>query len=85
MLDEFHYFLARMKSNAVGRQVDCHILTPSEIKDLCPLLKVDDLKGGLHVPGDGVANPLEICLGLVHLCHGLGVHVIPHCEVRCAW
>ena len=72
----------RLLSNAIGRQVECKLLTPDEVQSLCPDLFVDDLQGGLHVPGDGVANPLEICLALAHLCKDLGVHVVPKCEVK---
>ncbi len=73
--------LDRMKSNAIGRQVDCHLLSVDEIRSRCPHINTEDLKGGLFVPGDGVADPIEICLALTHLAKDMGVHVVPQCEV----
>ena len=54
----------RLKSEAVGRGVECEIVTPDRISELCPLVRIDDLKGGLWIPGDCVANPFEICVAL---------------------
>ncbi len=71
----------RMKSTAVGRQVECQILSVAEVAAHCPQMNTDDLKGGLWVPGDGVAEPIEICHALVHLAKDMGVHVVPECEV----
>ncbi len=70
-----------MKSNAVGRQVDCELLNVDQIAKRCPYINTDDLKGGLWVPGDGVADPREICMALTHLSRDMGVHVVPQCEV----
>jgi glycine/D-amino acid oxidase-like deaminating enzyme len=44
---------------------ECHLVTPEEINDLCPLLKVNDLYGGIWIPGDGVGDPYQICLTLM--------------------
>ena len=38
---------------AAGLQV----VTPAQIKDLYPLLNVDDVVGGLFSPGDGTVEP----------------------------
>lgn len=40
-----------------GLPVD--IITPADIKALVPLANVDDLVGGVHLPGDGVTNPID--------------------------
>ena len=40
-----------------GLEVD--IITPADIKDLVPLANVDDIVGGVHLPGDGVTNPID--------------------------
>ncbi len=58
------------------------MLTVDEIRSRLPHLNVEDLRGGLWVPGDGVADPLEICLALTHLAKEMGVHVVPQCEVK---
>lgn len=36
-------------------------MTPEEAKKICPLLRVDDLQGGLYIPGDGVGDAYQIC------------------------
>ena len=58
-----------MKSEAQIRDVECHLVDLDRIKELCPLIRTDDLQGGLWIPGDGVANPFEICLTLSVLAH----------------
>ena len=60
----------RLKSEAVGRGVECEIVTPDRISELCPLVRTDDLLGGLWIPGDCVANPFEICVALSVLAQG---------------
>jgi len=70
-----------MKSNAVGRQVDCDIWSVKQIAESYPKMNVGDLKGGLWVPGDGFADPVEICKALIHLAADMGVHVVPQCEI----
>lgn len=51
------------------------------IKELCPLIRTDGLQGGLWVPEDGVANPVEICLALAILASKEGVRIVNNCEV----
>lgn len=48
-----------------AREIDCELVTPSECKKLCPLLNIDDIYGGLWIPGDGVADPYETCTTLI--------------------
>lgn len=48
-----------------SRNIECHLVTPEEIQNLCPLLQVDDLVGGLWIPNDGVGDPYQICLTLI--------------------
>ncbi len=35
------------------------LITPGEIGQLMPLARVDDLVGGVFLPGDGVTNPVD--------------------------
>ena len=41
-----------------------NIITPSEVKELYPLLHVDDLVGAIHIPSDGQANPIDVTQAL---------------------
>lgn len=44
--------------------VDVHEISPSQVKELFPLARVDDLLAGFYVPGDGQANPVDITMAL---------------------
>ncbi len=81
--ERLHHF-RRLKSEAVGRGVECRLVEPPQITELCPLVRTDDLEGGLWVPGDCIANPLEICLALSLLAQQEGVKIVPKCEVYVA-
>lgn len=37
--------------------IESHVLTPAEVKDIHPLLNVDDVVGGLYSPTDGTIDP----------------------------
>ena len=80
--DRLFYF-KRLKSESIHQNVECELITDKEkLKDLCPLLRVDDLEGGLWVPGDGVANPYEICRALAALSSEMGVRMVDRCSVK---
>ena len=69
-------FLPRLKSESAVYPIKCELASPDRISELCPLLRTDDLVGGLWVPGDGVGNPYEICRALAALSAEMGVKVI---------
>lgn len=79
--ERMHYY-KRMKSESVARQVECHLITPTDCKNYCNAIEVSDLKGGLWVPGDGIANPYEICLALSQLAARLGVKIVQNCKLE---
>ena len=67
-------YIIRLKSEALHQRVECEIITDLEkLQEICPLIRVDDLVGGLWVPTDGVANPFEICRALSALSQEMGV------------
>ena len=76
-------YLKRLKSESIHENVECELVTSKEkLLELCPLLRVDDLEGGLWVPGDGVANPYEICRALAALSSEMGVKMVDQCSVE---
>ena len=79
--DRMEYY-KRLKSESIARDVECELVTPNDCKNICPAMEVKDLQGGLWVPGDGVANPYEICLALSHLAAKNGVKIVQHCKVE---
>ena len=40
-----------------GLEVD--IITPDQIAEMFPMARVDDLVGGVHLPNDGITNPID--------------------------
>ncbi|MRG95421.1 GcvT family protein [Polyangium spumosum] len=44
--------------------VDVHEISPSEVKELFPLARTDDLLAGFYVKEDGQANPVDITMAL---------------------
>lgn len=51
---------------AMGRcyGVDIEVVTPSEIRDLYPIVNTDDLVGGVFIPSDGQCNPADLTQAL---------------------
>ena len=62
-----------------GLPVD--IITPADIKDLVPLAHVDDLVGGVHLPGDGVTNPIDTTQALAKGARSRGCIIREHTRV----
>lgn len=71
----------RMKAQSISRNIECHLITPKQIQEICPLLRIDDLVGGLWIPGDGVGDPYQICLTLIGEAKKKGVKVFENCKV----
>ncbi|XP_011309065.1 pyruvate dehydrogenase phosphatase regulatory subunit, mitochondrial [Fopius arisanus] len=71
----------RMKAQSVSRDIECHLVTPEEAQELCPLIQVDDLVGGIWIPGDGVADPYQTCLTLIKEAQRQGVQVFENCRI----
>ncbi|MFO0554976.1 MAG: FAD-dependent oxidoreductase [Polyangiaceae bacterium] len=44
--------------------VDVHELSPSQVKELFPLAKVDDVRAGFYVREDGRVNPVDVTMAL---------------------
>ncbi|CAH0385101.1 unnamed protein product [Bemisia tabaci] len=71
----------RMKAQSVSWNIPCELITPERAKEICPLINVDDLKGALWIPGDGVGDPYKICTSLLQIAQEKGVQVIENCSV----
>ena len=53
--------------------IECQIVDPQQIKDICPLVDVNDLKGGLWIPKDGVVKPFHLRMQLLGIAQSLGI------------
>jgi 4-methylaminobutanoate oxidase (formaldehyde-forming) len=62
-----------------GLEVDR--VSPAEIKQLWPLLNIDDLVGGVFLPGDGQTNPIDTTMALIKGATMRGARVIENAQV----
>ena len=56
--------------------VEVHEISPSEIADLFPLARTDDLLAGFYVPGDGRVNPVDATMSLAKGARQLGAQIV---------
>lgn len=56
--------------------VNVHEISPSEVKELFPLAKVDDLKAGFYVKEDGRVDPIGATMAMAKGARNLGVKII---------
>lgn len=71
----------RMAYNLPNGQ-QCEYITPSEVKNIHPYLRTNDLEGAVWVPDDAVASPRAICFALCQLAKNEGVQYIENCSVK---
>ncbi|XP_067165207.1 sarcosine dehydrogenase, mitochondrial isoform X2 [Apteryx mantelli] len=76
-LDEYK----RLMSLGKVYGVESYVLSPSETKDLYPLMNVDDLYGTLYVPKDGTMDPAGTCSTLARAATARGAAIIENCPV----
>ncbi len=56
-----------------GLKVD--VLTTDDISDRVPLVNTDDVLGGIHIPSDGYANPVDITQALAKGARSAGAKI----------
>jgi 4-methylaminobutanoate oxidase (formaldehyde-forming) len=66
-------------ANSFG--VECHEISPSEAGDKYPIMRTDDLQGAIWLPGDGKANPADLCMSLAKGARNRGVKMAEGIEV----
>ncbi len=49
-------------ANSFG--VEVHLISPKEAGERYPVMRTDDLQGAIWIPGDGKANPADLCMSL---------------------
>lgn len=62
-----------------GLEVD--VIGPSDIAAMFPFARVDDLVGGVHLPNDGVTNPIDTTQALAKGARSRGVRIIENLGV----
>ncbi len=61
--------------------VECQEVSPREAGELYPVMRTDDLQGALWLPGDGKANPADLCMSLAKGARLRGVTIVEDTEV----
>ncbi|HRD97912.1 MAG TPA: FAD-dependent oxidoreductase [Rubrivivax sp.] len=71
------------KQAALARSfgVEVQLITPKEAGDLYPVMRTDDLQGAIWIPGDGKANPADLCMSLAKGARNRGVRMAEGVEV----
>jgi glycine/D-amino acid oxidase-like deaminating enzyme len=71
------------KQAALARSfgVDVDVITPQRAGELWPVMRTDDLQGGLWIPGDGKANPADLTMSLAKGARQRGARIGEDCEV----
>lgn len=73
--------ILRQASLARAFGVEVNELSPSEVKDLYPHLETSDVVAGVHLPGDGQADPTNIALALAKGARARGAQIIEQVKV----
>jgi glycine cleavage system aminomethyltransferase T/glycine/D-amino acid oxidase-like deaminating enzyme len=69
---------------SMGRMfgLEMNVLTPGEIKERWPLLKVNDLVGGIFIPKDGQTNPIDTTQALAKGAKQGGARIFENTKVE---
>ena len=73
--------LRKQISLAKSFGVEVHEIGPREIAERAPNLRIDDLQGGIWIPGDGKANPADLARSLAKGARQRGVTMVEGIEV----
>ena len=74
--DDRMTLLLRTAAAARAQGVDVDVITAKEAQDKWPVMQVDDVKGGLWMPGDGKANPTDLTQSLARGARQNGAKII---------
>ncbi len=73
--------LRRQLALARSFGVECEEISPARAGELFPVMRTDDLAGAIWIPGDGKANPADLCMSLAKGARQRGVKVVEGAEV----
>lgn len=79
--DRMIAFMRRMSYNKPNG-LNCELVTPAQIKEIHPYLNTDDLRGGVYVPDDAVADPNALSDALIDVVKKSGVKYREQCTVQ---
>ena len=67
--------LRRTAATAAAYDLECELLTADQAGERYPLLRTEDLVGGIWLAGDGTANPTDLTQAMARGARRLGVQV----------
>ena len=73
--------LKRSASMAKVFGLPVHVITPEEIRERAPIVNVDDVVGGIHIPSDGYANAVDITQALAKGARAGGARIFENTKV----
>jgi len=73
--------LRRTAAVARAYGVECEVISPQRAQELWPVMQVDDVVGGVWLPGDGKANPTDLTQALAKGARMRGVKVFENVTV----
>ena len=73
--------LKKQAALARGFGVEVHLISPKEAGDKFAAMRTDDLQGAQWIPGDGKANPADLCMSLAKGARNRGVRIVEGVEV----
>ncbi|MGZ5215753.1 MAG: GcvT family protein, partial [Caldimonas sp.] len=73
--------LRRQLALARSFGVECEEISPRRAGELFPVMRTDDLAGAIWIPGDGKANPADLCMSLAKGARQRGVRIVEGAEV----
>lgn len=73
--------LKRSASMAKVFGLEVNVVDPEEIGNRYPLIKTDDLLGGIHIPSDGYANAVDVTQALAKGARNRGAHIFQDAKV----
>lgn len=79
--DDRMTMLLRTAAAARAQGVEVQVISAHEAQDKWPVMQVDDVKGGLWMPGDGKANPTDLTQSLAKGARMGGAKVIEGIKV----
>ena len=62
--------------------LEMHFLSPQEVAGICPMVKIEDLKGAAYLPTDGQVNPSDLTQSLLKGARKADVKVVENCKVE---
>ena len=73
--------MRRQMARAKSFGVEFEWLSPNEIRERVPVLRTDDLTGGVWIPGDGKANPTDLAQSLAKGARNRGARICEQVKV----